>query len=258
MVTIRSHSLAAFLTCPTKYRLSVLLGIQPEENTIPLLKGSAFHAMVANEEFDWDTVDADTSKEVKNAFGEYSKQYSGDTLSLREHEFEFYLQPNLKVGGRIDGIIEIAGRKMVHELKTTTKPLTQAGYWKYRFDAQSIIYVLACRMGAIEGCEKVNTILYDVIRWSPLTFARKEYAVLESDLDRTVSLIKKIGNTIEFYQTNGGWPQNWLACDSWYPCPYKNICLSQEMSYDSIVNGVIPKGFVRSQGLYVLENENGN
>ena len=177
-----THSQAAcFRTCPRKHEICYEFGLRPEQESLPLRVGSAFHAAQeaadlgndVNEAMGAIVCDPFDLAMVAAMFNGHTLRYAGTSLEVvaTEQEFELPLR-NPATGaastvwtfaGKIDRIVRLPdGRLALKEYKTTSRDFASgADYWlKLHMDQQLSLYVLAARALGFG----IETILYDVTR----------------------------------------------------------------------------------------------
>jgi hypothetical protein len=116
--------------------------------------------------------------------------YGQDEVVAAEQTFEIPLlnpqtgrpSTNWTLKGRIDSIVNIDGRMMLMEHKTTSDPIDDdSDYWrKLRIDSQISLYML----GATESGYPVRGVLYDVIAKPRTSLRNPLYQMLKADKDK--------------------------------------------------------------------------
>jgi hypothetical protein len=179
---LSASSIAAFKSCPQRYRLGYVEALREAVEPQPLRFGTAWHkgkeilkspggtldaaVLAATEVYttipDWaDATDWAVEREVvANALAAYHWLYSEDQTYetvATEVQFELPLRnpetgrptPNMVRVGKIDEILrnKVSGILLIGENKTTSKPIDSASsYWqRLRLDTQSMFYILAAR-----------------------------------------------------------------------------------------------------------------
>lgn len=177
-----THSrLACFRSCPRKHYWRYEVGLRPEETSMPLRIGSAFHRAL-EAEYKGEDVNLAMESILEDPFdfaivaamyhwhGQRWIDNPVETIQA-EQPFEIPLvNPETgksttvwNLGGVIDRIVRLAdGRLALMEFKTTTRDFAPgADYWtRLHLDPQLSIYVIAARALGFD----VQTILYDVTR----------------------------------------------------------------------------------------------
>jgi hypothetical protein len=177
-----THSrLSCFRSCPRKHYYRYELGLRPEETSLALKVGSAFHAALEAQDKGADPGAAIEST-IKDAydlalvaamFQFHSVRYEDQPMETiaSEQAFDLPLRnpdtgfptPSFRLAGVIDRIVRLPdGRLALMENKTTSRDFAPgSSYWtRLHLDQQLSIYLIAAR----ELGHDISTILYDVTR----------------------------------------------------------------------------------------------
>lgn len=169
--------LQCFRACPRRHELRYEIGIEPEEPSVALRVGTAFHAAqeACDLGLDVDTVvmqsvgDPYMAALVMAMFTVHREQPHGDEeVVATELGFDLPLtNPETgaaskvwRLAGKIDRIYRSGGRLIKKDYKTTTEDISPGSdYWlRLSLDQQMSIYLIAAR----ELGHDIQSILYDV------------------------------------------------------------------------------------------------
>lgn len=169
--------LSCFRACPRRHQLRYELGLVPEEESVALRIGTAFHAIkeAMDHGIDPDTIAADLdiySRSMVAAMAQvHSEVWQQSHLEVVATEQAFDLPllnpdtgkptPLFRLAGVIDRIYRTPdGHLALQDYKTTTENISAGSdYWlRLSLDQQMAIYVYAARQLGYD----VRTILYDV------------------------------------------------------------------------------------------------
>lgn len=177
---LTNSRMSAFRKCPKLHQLRYEVGLAPEEESIALRIGTAYHAALEAIDIGADPWSAITARGDLGAHDAamvaamvtvHQERYAGQTLEVVATELSFELPLRnpatraaskvWRIAGKIDRLYRLPdGRLCLKDNKTTTEDMTPGSdYWlRLSIDQQMSIYALAAR----ELGHDVQTIVYDV------------------------------------------------------------------------------------------------
>ncbi len=177
---LTNSRMSCFRSCPRRHQIRYELAIAPEEESIALRVGTAYHAALEAIDIGGDPWSAITARGDLDAYSAamvaamvtvHQEQRAGQTLEVVASEVAFDLplrNPTTgaaskvwRIAGKIDRIYRLPdGRLCLQDYKTTTEDMTPGSdFWlRLSLDQQMSLYVLAAR----ELGHDIQTIVYDV------------------------------------------------------------------------------------------------
>lgn len=177
---LTNSRMSTFRACPKRHQLRYELGIAPEEESLSLRIGTAYHAALEAVDVGADPWSAITARGdlaphdaamVAAMLTVHQEHHAGHSLQVEATELGFDLpliNPQTgaasrawRIAGKIDRIYRLPdGRLCLQDYKTTTEDIgPDSDYWvRLSLDQQMSLYVLAARELGFD----IQTILYDV------------------------------------------------------------------------------------------------
>jgi hypothetical protein len=259
---VTSSSLAAFLSCPRKYRYSYVELLRSRVEAEALRLGTLWHLAMeswwqrrdyASAAHHFDAAEPFMRAKLRAMLAGYHSRWAdvdAETVVL-EQQFAVMLSGAVMLRGKVDGIIKVGSRHMLLEHKTTSDDITTgADYWqRLSIDLQ----VSAYHLGAAAIGYDVAGCVYDVARkpllrplqptkkraepetaeeyegrccnaMTPDSYAQAVVVRLESEIEAARVDMLATAAMISDRAANGEWPRNSRACHEYSRCPYWGLC----------------------------------
>ena len=227
-----------FKSCRRAYYFKYVEGLEPVEKAEPLEIGSNYHQILEwlYEDGNLDGVEEDYSKELAMVVAYWKYIYPKFKVKAVEEWFEFPLNKNDMLIGKVDGIAEDG---YIVEHKTTSSEINPQYEYNLQWDEQILAYMLAygvnkmyytvCRKPTIrqKQNETEEDFFHRMIEWYDTDTESKIALIL---IERTEEEIRNFKNQLllmikEIKYPTSYYP-NCLWCNVWgRRCEYSSICL---------------------------------
>lgn len=185
MITVSNSELTCYQRCPREWEYRYVHKRQAKKEAEPLSVGTRIHKTLA-------TGDTSGLKPIERAM---VKAYvAPETVYARDVFFLVPISGDVAITGELDSVIEVDGRRVVHEIKTTSKDITPGSYyWRHvvHINPQATMYLLAAEHLGLDP----SFVVWDVLRKPALRQRQKE-----SELEFEKRCLEDIEDNRAYYQ----------------------------------------------------------
>lgn len=164
MITVSNSELTCYQRCPKEWEYRYVHRRTSRKEAEPLGIGKRIHKTIATGDF----------KDLRPVERAMIRAYaSPDHVYARDVFFLVPISGDVAITGELDSIIELDGRRVVHEIKTTSKDISPGSYyWRHvvHINPQATMYLLAAEHLKLDP----SFVVWDVLRKPALRLRQKE------------------------------------------------------------------------------------
>lgn len=164
VITVSNSELTCYQRCPKEWEYRYVHKRQAKKESEPLSIGTRIHKTLA-------TGDATGLKPIERAM--VRAYVPPEHVYARDVFFLVPIANDVAITGELDSVIELDGRRVVHEIKTTSKDITPGSYyWRHvvHINPQATMYLLAAEHLGLDP----SFVVWDVLRKPALRLKKNE------------------------------------------------------------------------------------